>query len=78
MASCQFRKTHQVQENLSLLTIIRMRLRLTGTVSCTPIFKARPEEKMKGIVFMPAEAAKERVGRGVRKLKHVIKALISL
>jgi Rps23 Pro-64 3,4-dihydroxylase Tpa1-like proline 4-hydroxylase len=45
-------------------------------VSHSTIFKARPEEKVKGLVFMPAEAAKARMSRQLRKVKDGIKSLI--
>jgi hypothetical protein len=46
-------------------------------ISHSTIFKARPEEKMKGMVLMPAESAKAKVNAGIRKLKDRIKAMIA-
>jgi 2OG-Fe(II) oxygenase superfamily len=45
-------------------------------VSHSTIFKARPEEKMKGLVLMPVEAAKTKAAESVKKLKSGIKAII--
>jgi hypothetical protein len=45
-------------------------------VSHSTIFKARPDEKVKGTLLMPAEAAKAKVGLGIRALKDGIKGLI--
>jgi Rps23 Pro-64 3,4-dihydroxylase Tpa1-like proline 4-hydroxylase len=45
-------------------------------VSHSTIFRARPEEKVKGLVLMPAESAKVAVATGVKKLKSGIKSLI--
>ncbi|SRR6266851_2698528 len=41
------------------------------------IFKARPEEKVKGTFLMPAEAAKSKVDARIRKLKDRIKGMIN-
>jgi len=40
------------------------------------IFKARPEEKLRGMVLMPAEGIKRQFQRGVRQMKDGIKTLI--
>jgi len=40
------------------------------------VFKARPEEKMKGRVLMPAHAARGKLNAGFRKLKDRVKSLI--
>lgn len=45
-------------------------------VSHSTIFKARPEEKLKGAVLMPAESAKVAVASGVKKIKSGIRSLI--
>jgi 2OG-Fe(II) oxygenase superfamily len=45
-------------------------------VSHSTIFKARPEEKMKGILLMPAESARAKVQASVRKLKDGIRGII--
>jgi len=45
-------------------------------VSHSTIFKARPEERMKGLVLMPIQAARGRVNGGIRRLKGGIKSLI--
>ena len=45
-------------------------------VSHTTIFRARPEEKMKGLVLMPAQAIKDKIKQGSKKLKGGIKSLI--
>jgi hypothetical protein len=45
--------------------------------SHSTIFKARPEEKVKGMVLMPVEAAKAKLESGVSKLKGGIKKLIA-
>ena len=45
-------------------------------VSHSTIFKARPEEKVKGTLLMPAEAAKMKVSASMKKLKEGIKAMI--
>src|ERR1700730_15128018 len=47
----------------------------TGASHST-IFKARPEEKLKGILLMPAESVKTKVDARMRKLKDGIKRLI--
>jgi hypothetical protein len=41
-------------------------------VSHSTIFKARPEEKVKGIILMPAEAIKKNLSDGIRGLKKII------
>jgi 2-oxoglutarate-Fe(II)-dependent oxygenase superfamily protein len=41
------------------------------------IFKARPNEKTRGLIMMPAESAKRRVNNGIRQVKNTIKRLIS-
>jgi len=46
-------------------------------VSHGTLFKARPEEKIKGAILMPAESAKEMVNTGIRKLKDGIKGIIA-
>jgi Rps23 Pro-64 3,4-dihydroxylase Tpa1-like proline 4-hydroxylase len=46
-------------------------------VSHSTIFKARPEEKVKGLVLMPVEAAKAKIDASLRKLKSGIRGLIS-
>jgi hypothetical protein len=48
-----------------------------GTVHTT-IFKARPEEWLRGKVIMPAEMLQQRVTNGVRRIKGGIKRLTSL
>jgi Rps23 Pro-64 3,4-dihydroxylase Tpa1-like proline 4-hydroxylase len=45
-------------------------------ISHGTIFKARPEEKVKGLVLMPAEAARARFDYGIRKLRGSIKRMI--
>jgi Rps23 Pro-64 3,4-dihydroxylase Tpa1-like proline 4-hydroxylase len=45
-------------------------------VSHSTIFKARPEERVKGLVLMPAEAAKKTIDAEVERLKGGIKSLI--
>jgi hypothetical protein len=45
-------------------------------VSHSTIFKARPDEKVKGLVMMPIEAAKATVDSGVKKLKSGLKVLL--
>ena len=45
-------------------------------VSHSTIFKARPEEKMKGLVLMPAETIKNSLSSGVRTAKRGIKKII--
>jgi Rps23 Pro-64 3,4-dihydroxylase Tpa1-like proline 4-hydroxylase len=39
------------------------------------IFKARPEEKVKGMVLMPAEAMKNKLSAGVGIVKHSLKKM---
>jgi Rps23 Pro-64 3,4-dihydroxylase Tpa1-like proline 4-hydroxylase len=46
-------------------------------ISHSTIFKARPEEKMKGLLLMPAESAKAKIDAGIRSLKDGIRGLIS-
>lgn len=46
-------------------------------VSHSTIFKARPDEKVKGMVMMPAEAAKVATSSAVNKLKSSLKSIIS-
>ena len=45
-------------------------------VSHSTIFKARPEERLKSSLLMPAEAAKVAVTTGVKKIKSGIRSLI--
>jgi 2OG-Fe(II) oxygenase superfamily len=45
-------------------------------VSHSTIFKARPDEKLKGAVLMPAEVAKAKVSAGLQKMKNGIKRMI--
>jgi hypothetical protein len=45
-------------------------------VSHSTIFRARPEEKMKSAILMPAEAARAKISAGIRKLKDQIKGVI--
>lgn len=45
-------------------------------VSHSTIFKARPEEKVKGLIVMPAEAAKAHLEKSLNKAKNSIKKLI--
>jgi Rps23 Pro-64 3,4-dihydroxylase Tpa1-like proline 4-hydroxylase len=45
-----------------------------GTVHST-IFKARPEERIRGYVFMPAEMLQRRFMSGARRLKREVKRL---
>jgi hypothetical protein len=42
------------------------------------IFKARPEEKVRRLVMMPAEAAKRHMDRGLRRVKQRIKSIMRL
>jgi hypothetical protein len=44
--------------------------------SHSTIFKARPEERMKGMVLMPAETAKSSLRAGVARAKREIKRLL--
>ena len=44
-------------------------------ISHSTIFKARPDERVKGVLLMPAESAKARVNAGIRKAKQGIKGL---
>jgi hypothetical protein len=41
------------------------------------VFKARPEEKVRGTLLMPAEAAKTQINAGIRRLKDGIKGMIN-
>jgi Rps23 Pro-64 3,4-dihydroxylase Tpa1-like proline 4-hydroxylase len=45
-------------------------------VSHGTIFKARPEEKLKGSFLMPAEAIQNRLHAGIRHIKHSVKKFI--
>jgi Rps23 Pro-64 3,4-dihydroxylase Tpa1-like proline 4-hydroxylase len=45
-------------------------------IAHSTIFKARPEEKVRGLIMMPAEAAKRHVDLGIRHLKDGIKRII--
>ena len=47
----------------------------TGNVHST-IFKARPEERFRGTVLMPAEKMRRGLARSIRTLKHEAKRLI--
>jgi hypothetical protein len=47
-----------------------------GTVHST-IFKARPEERLRGYVLMPAEMLQQRLNSGVRQIKRRVNRLIS-
>lgn len=47
-----------------------------GTVHST-IFKARPEERLRGYVLMPAEFLQQRITSGVRRIKGGIKRLVN-
>jgi 2-oxoglutarate-Fe(II)-dependent oxygenase superfamily protein len=49
--------------------------RWTGSVHST-IFKARPEERLRGYLLMPAETIHRRFTRGVRRVKQTIKRLL--
>jgi Rps23 Pro-64 3,4-dihydroxylase Tpa1-like proline 4-hydroxylase len=44
--------------------------------SHSTIFKARPEEKLRGYVFMPAEIVQRRIVQGVQQLKRRAKRLM--
>jgi hypothetical protein len=48
----------------------------SGSVHST-IFKARPEERLRGYVLMPAESLQRRVADGVGKLKQRVKRLLN-
>jgi 2OG-Fe(II) oxygenase superfamily len=45
-------------------------------ISHSTIFKARPEEKVKRLVLMPAESAKAKVDAGIQNIKQGLKRLI--
>ena len=45
-------------------------------VAHSTIFKARPEERLRGMVFMPAENAKRKLSDSVRRAKDAVKRLI--
>ncbi len=45
-------------------------------VAHSTIFKARPEERLRGYVFMPAEMLQRQVTRGVRQVKQGVKRLM--
>ncbi|SHH62227.1 2OG-Fe(II) oxygenase [Bradyrhizobium erythrophlei] len=45
-------------------------------VSHSTVFKARPDEKAKALLLMPAEATRDRIDVGIRKLKDGIKKVI--
>jgi hypothetical protein len=45
-------------------------------VSHSTIFKARPDEKVKGLVMMPAEAARNATFAGLDRLKKSVKTII--
>ena len=45
-------------------------------VAHSTIFKARPEERLRGLVFMPAEAAKLKFKAGLRSVKAGIKRML--
>lgn len=45
-------------------------------VSHGTIFKARPDEKTKGLVLMPVELAKRKLAAGVRSIKSSLKSII--
>jgi len=46
-----------------------------GTAHST-IFKARPEEKLRGLVMMPAESIRRKLDRGIHQLKGGLKHLV--
>jgi 2OG-Fe(II) oxygenase superfamily len=48
----------------------------TGTVHST-IFKARPEERFRRYILMPAEIVQQRLTTGVRHIKQGVKRLVS-
>jgi hypothetical protein len=50
--------------------------RWQGSVHST-IFKARPEERLRGYLLMPAEAIQRRLTEGVRRLKRRVKRLLA-
>jgi Rps23 Pro-64 3,4-dihydroxylase Tpa1-like proline 4-hydroxylase len=45
-------------------------------ISHSTIFKARPEERLKGAILMPAEFARENIKSGVRRIKMGLKGLL--
>lgn len=45
-------------------------------VSHDTIFRARPDEKVKGLVMMPAEAAKNAATAGIKTLKSSVKSIL--
>ncbi len=45
-------------------------------IAHSTIFKARPEEKVKGMVLMPAESAKRKLSKTVRLAKDGIKSIL--
>ena len=47
-------------------------------VAHSTIFKARPEEKLRGYVLMPAEVVRRQVSRGVRQVKQGVKRLMGV
>jgi hypothetical protein len=47
-----------------------------GTIHST-IFKARPEERLRGYVLMPAEMLQRRLASGVRSIKRGVKQLMN-
>ena len=48
-----------------------------GTVHST-IFKARPEERLRGYVLMPAEVLQRQLMEGVRRVKRGVKRLVNM
>jgi hypothetical protein len=47
----------------------------TGVAHNT-IFKARPDEKLRGLVLMPAESIKRSVSSAIRQARQSIKSLV--
>jgi hypothetical protein len=47
-------------------------------VGHSTIFKARPEERLRGYVLMPAEVVQRQVARGVRQVKQGVKRLMGV
>ena len=45
-------------------------------VAHSTIFKARPEEKLRGYIYMPAEGFLRRFSHGVQRMKQEVKRLI--
>ena len=45
-------------------------------VAHSTIFKARPDERLRGYVLMPAEMVQRQVSRGVRQIKQGVKRLM--